>query len=166
MLGVTFYKTAWFMSHRIREAMRTPHVGQLGGKGGSGIVEADETYWGNHKKLRKGATGYDHKMKIVSLVERGGKVRSFTIPHVNGATLKPILARQIAKTARLMTDEHGAYVGLAKHFSSHETVRHAIKEYARGDVTTNTVEGFFLDSQARLDRYLPSRLRGTLAALR
>jgi len=142
MLGVT-YKTAWFMSHRIREAMRTPHTGKLGGKGGSGIVEADETYWGNKGKQRPGASGYEHKMKIVSLVERGGKVRSFQVPHVNGATLKPILARQIAKTARLMTDEHGAYVGLEKHFASHETVRHSVKEYTRGDATTNTVEGFF-----------------------
>ena len=79
-LGIT-YKSAWFMTHRIREAMNSP--GGLLGSGG-GIVEADETYWGNNNKQRKGARGYQHKMKIASLVERGGNVRSFHVKHVDG----------------------------------------------------------------------------------
>ena len=136
MLGVT-YKTAWFMSHRIREAMTTNPTGTLGG--GSGIVEVDETYWGNKGKLPVGARGGDHKMKIVSLVERDGSKRSFHVANVNGATLSPILKSQIAAKARLMPDEAVFYKKVAEHSS----VNHGTKEYARGDVTTNTVEASF-----------------------
>ena len=88
MLGAT-YKTAWFMTHRIREAMTTKSTRKLGA--GGGVVEVDETFWGNNKK-RKGSKGrgYEHKMKVLTLVERGGEVRSFKIPTVTAATLKPI----------------------------------------------------------------------------
>ena len=140
VLGVT-YKTAWFMTHRLREAMNTAHDGQLGNDGG--IVEADETYWGNKKKYGKYKTGVGDKMKIVSLVEREGKVRSFHVPAVTGKTLKPILDKHIAKDANLMTDESKVYVKIGKGFASHETVQHSRGEYARGDVTMNTVEGYF-----------------------
>lgn len=141
MLGVT-YKTAWFMTHRIREAMTTKNTRKLGA--GGGVVEADETFWGNNKK-RKGSKGrgYEHKMKILSLVERGGEVRSFKIPTVTAATLKPILKQQIAEDANLMTDEHSGYIKPGREFASHEVVRHSAHEYSRGDVTTNTVEGYF-----------------------
>jgi transposase-like protein len=87
MLGVT-YKTAWFMAHRIREAMNIAPTGKLGGDGGP--VEVDETYWGNNGKQKPGARGGHHKMKIVSLVERGGEKRSFHVPSVNPKTLRPI----------------------------------------------------------------------------
>jgi transposase-like protein len=140
MLGIT-YKSAWFMAHRIRESMTTTPTGQLGG--GGGIVEADETYWGNKKPYGNNPKGWGHKMKIVSLVEREGQVRSFHVPSVNGATLKPILQEHIAKDANLMTDEAKYYVKAGKEFASHETVQHNVGEYARGNVTTNTVEGFF-----------------------
>jgi transposase-like protein len=85
MLDIT-YKSAWFLSHRLREAMKDPFFVMLGGKGR--IVEADETFWGNTGKQRFGARGYAHKEKIFSLVERKGKVRSFHVPKVNSATLK------------------------------------------------------------------------------
>jgi transposase-like protein len=140
-LGVT-YKTAWFMTHRIREAMRDTSTDQLGGPGSSGIVEADETYFGK-TRARSKAEHYAKKQKVVALVERGGKVRAFHVKKVTAATLKPILEKQISPTARLMTDGAGLYTLIGAGFASHETVNHYMGEYARGDVTTNTVEGFF-----------------------
>lgn len=144
LLGVT-QKTAWFMLHRIREAMK-PESGGLLGSGG-GTVEADETYWGNSKrsKAAKGymGRGYAHKEKIVSLVERGGKVRSFHVQSVSSKTLKPILLSQIAKDANLMTDEASLYTKIGKEFASHNVVTHSAGEYARGNIHTNTIEGFF-----------------------
>jgi transposase-like protein len=144
LLGVT-QKTAWFMLHRIREAMK-PESGGLLGNGG-GTVEADETYWGNTKrsKAAKGykGRGYAHKEKIVSLVERGGKVRSFHVQTVTAKTLRPILLSQIAKEAHLMTDEASLYTTVGKEFASHSVVNHSHGEYARGKAHTNTIEGFF-----------------------
>ncbi len=139
-LGVT-YKTAWFMAHRIREAMNIEPEGQLGG--GGQPVEVDETFWGNNGKKAPGARAYHHKMKIVSLVERDGKKRSFQVPNVRPDTLRPILQEQIAAKARLITDEMSAYKVIGPHFASHEVVTHSAKEYVRGDVTTNTVESSF-----------------------
>ena len=146
MLGVT-YKTAWFMAHRIREAMKSNPGSMLGGPGSSGIVEADETYWGNAAdaegiKYPKG-TVRGLKMKIVSLVERDGEKRSFHVANVNAATVAPILKAQVAQSARLMTDEAGYYKKVGKHFASHEAVNHSKKEYVRGDVTSNTAESSF-----------------------
>lgn len=138
MLGVT-YKTAWFMSHRIREAFKSGG-GLLGG--GGGTVEADETYWGNAEPKGK-RRGYQHKMKVLALVERDGKSRGFVVPSVNGKTLKPILQAHIDKSATLNTDEHGAYAGLDKHFAKHEVVNHGAGEYSRGTANTNTIEGYF-----------------------
>ncbi len=141
-LGVT-YKTAWFMTHRIREAMKDPNfMKQLGGK--DAVVEADETYWGNtrSKKIDK-HKGYEHKEKIFSLVERNGNVRSFHVSHVSGQTLKPILRNQVHQETRIMTDDFGGYKGVGEHFAEHSKVRHSRKEYVRGDVHTNTIEGFF-----------------------
>jgi transposase-like protein len=136
------YKTAWFMMHRLREAMRDTDTGLLGGPGSSGIVEADEVYLGKAKGQGKGAH-YNSKQKIVALVERKGRVRAFHVPTVNVHTVKEILHGQVAKSARLMTDSAGLYKTVGKSFASHETVNHLRKEYARGDVTTNTVEGYF-----------------------
>ena len=140
-LGVT-YKTAWFMSHRIREAMATNPTGLLGGNGGT--VEADETFWGNNKprKPSKGR-GYAHKMKILSLVERDGPVRSFHIQDVTAKTLKAHLIAHVAPDAKLMTDEASQYTIVGRQFASHGVVRHSAREYSRGDAHTNTVEGYF-----------------------
>jgi len=138
-LGVT-YKTAWFMTHRIREAMRAGSLAPMGGEGRA--VEVDETYWGNIQG-REVRRGYEHKEKIVSLVERNGMARSFHVERVNAATLKPMLTAHICADSHVMTDEAGYYRGLDKHFAGHHTVNHAAREYARGGITTNTVEGYF-----------------------
>lgn len=141
MLGVS-YKTAWFMSHRIREAMNIAPTSRLGGDGGP--VEVDETYWGNVGKNKPGHRGGDHKMKIVSLVDRTtGEKRSIHVPEVTSHTLKPILIANVSRDARLMTDDSKVYAKIGGRFVAHQTVNHSEKEYARGDVTTNTVEGSF-----------------------
>ncbi|MES1987599.1 MAG: IS1595 family transposase [Pseudomonadota bacterium] len=140
MLGVT-YKTAWFMSHRIREAMTNNNGSMLGSAGGP--VEVDESYWGNVGKQADGARGGAHKMKILSLVDRAGEKRSFHVTEVNAETLRPIMQKHIDEKARLMTDEARVYRKIGKDFASHESVNHSSNEYARGDVTTNTVESSF-----------------------
>ncbi len=141
-LGVT-YKTAWFMTHRIREAMRDDSGEMLGSDGGP--VEVDETFIGakRPKHKPKGMSGSGHKMKVLSLVERGGRVRSFHVPNVTAPTLKPILKEHINPVARLMTDGAGQYRGLNKHFAEHNTVDHSSREYVRGDVYINTLESYF-----------------------
>src|SRR4051812_18075592 len=140
-LGVTL-KTAWFMTHRIREAMRE---GKLpGGMGGEGkFVEADETYVGGKAKNRAYAEKLPRHEPVVALVERKGRVASFHVPNVNAANLKPILKEQISPKSDLRTDESSLYTQIGKGFASHETVNHSIKEYVRGDAHTNTVEGYF-----------------------
>lgn len=141
-LGVT-YKTAWFMSHRIREAMK-PDAGGLFGSNGA-PVEADETFLGGKrpKHKPKKASGSAHKMKVFSLVERGGRVRSWVVPNVRAETLKPIIRKYVDRKARVMTDEAGQYRGLDREFATHERVNHGHGEYARGDVYTNTLESYF-----------------------
>lgn len=139
MLGVS-YKTAWFMCHRIREAMTiSPTAGPMGGP--DTIVEADETYWGN---LYKARAGHGHKMKVVSLVEReSGQKRSFHVANVTSDTVEAVLKSQVRPETHLMTDESPVYKRVGKHFSAHSTVNHAHKEYVRGNVTSNTVEASF-----------------------
>ena len=146
MLGVT-YQTAWFMSHRIREAMKAP--GGMFSTGG-GTVEADATYVGGKEKNRHRSKrnpkiiGGVGKQCVFSLVERGGGVRSFHIPSVNSANLKPIITKQLnASKTRLMTDGERPLRAVAPWVASHETVNHEAGEYVRGDVHTNTVEGYF-----------------------
>jgi len=140
-LGVT-YKTAWFMTHRIREAMREVATDQLGAEGTSGIVETDEVYIGRARGAGKGHY-HDKKQKVLALVERKGRVRAFHLPEITADTVGPVLARNIDKNARFMTDGAMLYDKLGEGFKSHETVNHYLGEYVRGDVTTNTVEGFF-----------------------
>jgi transposase-like protein len=77
------------------------------------------------------------------LVERGGKVRSFHVPEVNGETLRPILVAQVSRKSSLMTDQGGQYYQVGKEFARHETVNHSADEYVRGDAHTNTIEGYF-----------------------
>ncbi|MBU8921224.1 MAG: IS1595 family transposase [Bacteroidales bacterium] len=140
-LDVT-YKTAWFMSHRIRAAMKDSFfVKKIGG--GGNIVEADETYWGTKYPKPAGARGYAHKESIFSLVERGGHVRSFHVNTVTGKTLKPIMQGQINRDTHIVTDEMGAYKDTDRLFEQHSVVTHSKGEYVRGPVHTNTIEGFF-----------------------
>jgi transposase-like protein len=147
MIGVS-YKSTWFMTHRLREAMRDgTFPGPLGGQGK--IVEADETWVGGKEKnkhvgkRKRGNIGGVGKEAAFALVERGGKVRSFHVPEVNGKTLRPILVAQISRKSDLMTDEGGQYYHAGKEFARHETINHSADEYVRGDAHTNTIEGYF-----------------------
>jgi len=150
-LGVTL-KTAWFMSHRIREAMREGNLGPLGGEGQ--VVEADETYYG--KKLHpqmseqrkgrpylKGGTGPAGKRPILSLIERGGDVRSFHINQATKVNVAALVTENIDKESILYTDESRLYKGMDENFAEHETVKHAAGEYVRGKVHSNTIESYF-----------------------
>lgn len=134
-------KTAWFLTHRIREIMKPAYgAGPLGGQGVT--LEADETYIGP-KSNRKKHRGVAEKQIVMALVERDGTARSLHIPNVRAETLGNALAQNARRQSNLMTDEANQYVQVGKHFASHESVAHAYGEYARGDVSTNTVEGFF-----------------------
>ncbi len=144
-LGVT-YKTAWFMAHRIREAFREDNPEPLGG--GGSTVEVDETFWGNKKKKGdKKGRGYAHKEKVFTLVERGGRARSFHVPSVSAKTLRPIMREQIKADTHIMTDEASQYCQkkepMTADFESHSFVTHGIGEYVRGDIHTNTIESYF-----------------------
>ena len=140
MLGVS-YKTAWFMCHRIREAMTTDYASTDKMGGPNTIVEADETYWGYLYPARAGS---GHKMKVVSLVEReSGQKRSFHVANVTAETVSAVLKSQVHPETHLMTDESRIYNKIGKEFAAHSTVNHGRKEYARGNVTSNTVEASF-----------------------
>jgi transposase-like protein len=144
------YNTAWFLHHRVMEAMRQGGL-DLPPMGGSGqVVEADETYFGKMEQPHTTKTtgrpykGYQaNKRVVVSLVERGGKVRSFHIPRADKATVAKIVLDNINHESRLHTDESRLYWGAGSVFAQHEAVNHSQYEYARGDVTTNSVEGYF-----------------------
>ncbi len=142
-------KTAWFMTQRIREAMkREPLAGLL-----TGTIIADETYIGGKPKNRHGGMKslyqrdryVDTKTPVLSLVNREtGEVRSQVLPKVTGATLRKAISEQVdMANSHLETDELSGYRKVGFKFQSHETVKHAVQEYARGTVTTNQVEGFF-----------------------
>ena len=145
------YEAAWFMCHRIREAMRDGGLKPpMGGNGK--IVEADETYHGRVENPRTKTTSgrpfiksgkAANKRPIVSLVERGGRVRSFHVAVANKVNVTEIVRSNVSRETRLHTDESNLYKGSNEHFAAHETVRHTAKEWARGDVNTNTVEGYF-----------------------
>jgi transposase-like protein len=138
------YKTAWFMEHRLREAMRDGSLSPMGGAGA--IVEIDETLQGRvagaPNKVPHGQH-FNWRNIVLTLVERGGSARSFHINNATMGTLLPIIRENVSRESAVMTDELTAYKKLGDEFSSHETVNHSIKEYVRGRVTTNTVEGYF-----------------------
>jgi transposase-like protein len=153
MTGMTL-KSAWFMAHRIREAMRSGSLKPpMGGKGG--IVEVDETIYGRASTHPKGRgpfkpriTNSAHKRVILSLVERGGEVRSY---HVEGSTVGeviPIVQENVSREAQMMTDKAQLYRDQLRDFASHDRVDHSENEYVRYEegrpaIHTNTVEGFF-----------------------
>jgi hypothetical protein len=170
MLGIT-YKSAWFMCHRLREAMAPG--GKLGPLGGEGkFVEADTTYIGGkeknkHANKRDGSKiGGAGKQIVHTLVERGGRARSHHIANVSGKTLRPILFKNVDRKSALMTDTAGGYMEAGREFARHEMVDHGAGEYVRGDAYSNTVEGYFATlkrgivgtyhhvSEAHLSRYL------------
>ena len=138
-LGVTL-KTAWFMSHRIREAMRVVGVGPLGGSGA--VVEADETFYGQVEGEPK-RRGTGHKHVILSLIERGGSARSFHVEGTRIADIAPVLRANVKPESTLMTDEGTYYREVGREFARHDSVNHRVDEYVRDDAHTNTAEGFF-----------------------
>lgn len=140
-IGVT-YKTAWFMFHRIREAMRGGTLAPMGG--GGGTVEIDETYIGIDPTGPKKKRAYHHKMKVLSLVDRAtGNARSFVVYEMNTATILPILQENVSREAKIMTDQARWYKPVTGGFAAHDTVDHSKKEYVVGDLHTNTIEGYF-----------------------
>ena len=139
-LGCTL-KTAWFISHRIREAMRATGTDPMGGEGE--IIEADETFIGRVEGQPKARAGYGHKNVVLTLVRRGGEARSFHVDSTTIADIVPVLRANIKAETHVMTDEAVQYKNLRKDFAQHDSVNHKAEEYVRGKVTTNTVEGFF-----------------------
>jgi transposase-like protein len=148
-LGITL-KSAWFMSHRIREAMREGTLAPFGVDGG--VVEVDETYIGHDKTIKprgeKRGRGYHHKNKVLSLLDRNsGQARSFVVDDVKAATLIPLIQANLSREAKLMTDENPAYYRIGRTFAGgHGVVHHKRGEYVNRDnrgVHTNTIEGFF-----------------------
>ena len=151
-LEIGSYRTALFLCHRIRFALKdmspaTPLTGE---------VEADETYIGGKAKGKgRGYTG--NKIAVVSLVQRGGEVRSTVAERVTGKTISTLLKRHVSADAHLNTDESPLYTKAGKEFASHATVNHSAEEYGYYDyrsgrnVTTNTVEGYFGNSKRSLD---------------
>ena len=151
-LGVT-YKTAWFMAHRIREAMAEKNpAGPLGGEGK--IVEADETYIGkkddwkpNPNATKSGKSGGAHKRTVVGLVERGGEARLYHLDRANAETVRDILVRNVSRKSDLHTDESRLYTITGQEFASHRTTKHSAGEYVRYDgetvIHSNTIENVF-----------------------
>jgi transposase-like protein len=141
-LGIT-YKSAWFMAHRIREAMKPTDPAPLGG-GPDAVVEADETYVGG--KARNRATRAPAPKKaVVALVERDGHARSFHVANVNAKTLRPLIVTNVDRSSHLMTDESPVYTSVGREFNGHSVVNHSAKEYVTtgGFKHSNTAENFF-----------------------
>lgn len=166
MLGVSV-KSTWFMTHRLREALRDGNfTGPIGGD--NKVIEADETYVGGKAKNRAFAKKPPEKSVVLSLVERDGGVRSYHVPNVTATTLRPIVVQIASRKSWLMSDEMLSYVSIGKEFAGHRSVNHSADEYVRlgGWVHVNTVENYFSIlkrgiygvyqhvSEAHLHRYL------------
>lgn len=162
MLGIT-YKSAWFMAHRIREAMAPANPSPIGGE--NKVVETDETYIGGKSRNRKNKV--PTKQAVVSLIERGGEIRSYHVARVTAETLRPIMVKIADRKSYLMTDESTVYPKIGEEFAGHGTVNHSIEEYVRAFFWhTNTAENAFSIlkrgiygtyhhvSEAHLSRYL------------
>ena len=135
------YKSAWFLAHRIREAMRSGDLAPFGGKGG--IVEVDETFIGNLKGAPK-KRAFHHKMKVLSLVDREtGRCRSMVVDNVHPTTIMPLVRANIDRETFVMTDEAAQYRYVSAEFAGHGFTAHGRGEYVRGLIHTNTIEGYF-----------------------
>jgi transposase-like protein len=165
MLGVT-YKSAWFMAHRIREAMKQPPFQTRL----TGTIEADETYIGGkarNRRFKKYKTGRGvDKTPVMVLVQRGGFAYSQRVANVTGRELKGVIRKHVDPSATIVTDAFKSYAGLGPEYAAHQIVNHADDEWVRGEWHTNTAENFFsilkrgIDgvyhhvSEAHLPRYL------------
>jgi len=154
-LGLGSYRTAWFMAHRIREAMKIdPKAGPIGGEGK--VVEADETYFGQRENpmpspqrrgrpyIKRGKAA--QKRAVFALVERGGHARLFHVERATKASLRDIIVRNADRASALHTDESALYIETGKEFGSHRAVKHSANEYVRYEdiiVHTNTAENVF-----------------------
>lgn len=157
MLGFGSYRTAWFMCHRIREAMKVLAPSPIGGEGK--VVEADETYIGKRENprpspqrkgrpyIKRGKSGPGDKRTVVALVERGGETRMFHVENATKASVREILVRNVRRESELNTDESKLYVETGREFARHGTVNHTSKEYVRYEgervVHSNTIENVF-----------------------
>jgi transposase-like protein len=158
-LGLGSYRTAWFMAHRIREAMKTDVAtsGPIGGEGKT--VEADETYIGKRETPRKlsrgriakptksGKSGGAQKRVVFGLVERGGRAKMFLVQDANAEAIRDVLVRNADRASALHTDESRLYLETGKEFADHRSVKHSAKEYVRYEadavVHSNTIENVF-----------------------
>ena len=137
-LGIT-YKSAWFLMHRIREAMKDDGA-PLGGPGS--VVEADEAFVGGKKRNRLSGK-VAPKKKVVALIERGGRARSLHVANIHGNTVRSALVTNVDRASALMTDEALIYKAVGKEFARHGHVLHAGRTYAKGDIHSNSAENFF-----------------------
>lgn len=144
VLGIT-YKSAWFLAHRIREAMRSGDLVPFGSNGGP--VEVDETYFGSKKGVAKPKGGYRHKMAVLTLVDRdSGQMRTFAFEKIKGDEVHAVVRANISRKARLMTDESSLRKKIGQEFAAHGTTLHAGRQYVDftdRTIHTNTVEGAF-----------------------
>jgi transposase-like protein len=141
------YKSAWFLSHRIREAMREGGFSPMGGEGE--IVEIDETFIGRKEGVEKAKAGFGHKNVVLSLVERSGFITSFHVDSTKKEDIIPIVQANIAKETHVMTDESVTYRKRGDHFEKHDSVDHTREEWGYTDrktgtkINTNTIEGYY-----------------------
>lgn len=142
-------KSAWFASHRLREAMRQGKLAPMGGAGE--VVEADETYYGDKAvittRTKRGKAGHSSKRSIFALVQRGGTVRTFHVDRADQPTVGRIMNANIRQETEIHTDESRLYGHVEHYFADHHTVVHSGEEYVRYEgertVHTNTIEGYF-----------------------
>jgi transposase-like protein len=134
------YKSAWFLCHRIREAMRDGTLAPMGGAGS--VVEVDETFIGRDHSVPK-KSGTAHKFAVLTLVERNGRARSFPLERATTETVMPIVMDNVSYESAIMTDEGRQFSKMKKLYSSHGVVTHSVGEYVRGETHTNTIEGYF-----------------------
>ena len=142
--GVT-YKCAWRIMRQTRKLMRTDNSFKL-----SGIVEVDETYVGGKHRGKRGR-GAEGKTPVFGMVEREGEVKTKVVENVKAKTLLPLIQENVEENTQVMSDEFGSYNKVAKYGFNHEVVKHAIKEYVRGNVHTNTIDGVWSQLQRSID---------------